>query len=144
MTETQSPASTTARTPAAVSPSAAFNDPSAMAMGAGSQEAIQEMLSMGFERAQIDRAMRAAFYNPDRAVEYLMTVSVKEKEFFISFKMGRESAKLSFVLRVSPKISNKVSQGPELKLLGHLLLQLQVQPLLPLQPPRSIPILAIQ
>ncbi|WYZ40687.1 hypothetical protein EsH8_IV_001028 [Colletotrichum jinshuiense] len=49
----------------------ASNDPS-MAMGAQRQEVIANMEAMGFERAQIDAAMRAAFYNPDRAVEYLL------------------------------------------------------------------------
>lgn len=37
-------------------------------------ETIANLEAMGFERGQIDAAMRAAFYNPERAVEYLLTV----------------------------------------------------------------------
>ena len=64
-------------TPAAASvpaQEASFTDPSSLALGAQRSAAISNMESMGFERAQIDRAMRAAFNNPDRAVEYLLTV----------------------------------------------------------------------
>lgn len=50
-----------------------FNDPSALTMGGERDAAIANMESMGFPRADIDRAMRAAFFNPDRAVEYLLT-----------------------------------------------------------------------
>ena len=50
-----------------------FNDPSALAMGEQRDAAIANMESMGFARADIDRAMRAAYFNPDRAVEYLLT-----------------------------------------------------------------------
>ncbi|KAF7548133.1 hypothetical protein G7046_g8777 [Stylonectria norvegica] len=52
----------------------ASNEPSGLAMGAERAEAIANMEAMGFERSQIEAAMRAAFNNPDRAVEYLLTV----------------------------------------------------------------------
>ncbi|WPH04040.1 Hypothetical protein R9X50_00692400 [Acrodontium crateriforme] len=51
---------------------ASFSDPSALALGDQRAEAVANMESMGFPRDQIDRAMRAAFFNPDRAVEYLL------------------------------------------------------------------------
>jgi len=74
--ETPSPAGTGAVAAATPEPAAApsFNDPSALAMGAQREAAIQNMLEMGYDRESIDRAMRAAFYNPDRAVEYLLMV----------------------------------------------------------------------
>ncbi|KAF2688639.1 UV excision repair protein Rad23 [Lentithecium fluviatile CBS 122367] len=49
-----------------------FDDPSTLTMGSERDSAIANMESMGFPRAEIDRAMRAAFFNPDRAVEYLL------------------------------------------------------------------------
>lgn len=44
-------------------------------MGSAAEGAVVQMEAMGFARTDIDRAMRAAFYNPDRAIEYLLTVS---------------------------------------------------------------------
>ncbi|KAH7360939.1 nucleotide excision repair protein RAD23 [Rhexocercosporidium sp. MPI-PUGE-AT-0058] len=46
---------------------------SGISMGAERASQIAEMESMGFERTQIDAAMRAAFYNSERAIEYLLT-----------------------------------------------------------------------
>lgn len=43
-------------------------------MGNEREAAVANMESMGFARADIDAAMRAAFFNPDRAVEYLLNV----------------------------------------------------------------------
>ncbi|KAH0559363.1 hypothetical protein GP486_004123 [Trichoglossum hirsutum] len=74
------PRSTAANLPDTPSPAGAaaasganFSDPSVLTMGAQREAAISNMESMGFVRADIDRAMRAAFFNPDRAVEYLLT-----------------------------------------------------------------------
>jgi UV excision repair protein RAD23 len=56
----------------ATNESTRFNDPSALTLGDERAAAISNMEAMGFPRADIDRAMRAAFFNPDRAVEYLL------------------------------------------------------------------------
>jgi hypothetical protein len=64
------PAQTTTET------SATVTDRSVPVDGAQSEEAVfAQMESMGFARIDIDRAMRAASFNPDRAVEYLLNVS---------------------------------------------------------------------
>jgi UV excision repair protein RAD23 len=60
--------------PATQASGPSFNDPSALTMGNEREAAVANMESMGFARADIDAAMRAAFFNPDRAVEYLLTV----------------------------------------------------------------------
>jgi UV excision repair protein RAD23 len=60
-----------------------FNDPSALTIGSQRAEAIANLESMGFERSQIDLAMRAAFFNPDRAVEYLLNVRWLNTGLFI-------------------------------------------------------------
>ncbi|KAI9762336.1 MAG: hypothetical protein M4579_000485 [Chaenotheca gracillima] len=53
-------------------PGETLSDSSGMALGGQREAAIAGMESMGFPRADIERAMRAAFFNPDRAVEYLL------------------------------------------------------------------------
>ncbi|XP_055345911.1 UV excision repair protein RAD23 homolog B-like [Paramacrobiotus metropolitanus] len=34
---------------------------------------VNQVLQMGYPRAEVERALRAAFYNPERAIEYLLT-----------------------------------------------------------------------
>ncbi|KAK2167503.1 hypothetical protein LSH36_27g09059 [Paralvinella palmiformis] len=44
--------------------------------GPANEEMVLEMMNMGFERDQMVRALRASSNNPDRAVEYLLSVII--------------------------------------------------------------------
>jgi len=44
-----------------------------MLVGSRNEATIREMEAMGFQRPEIERALRAAFFNPDRAIEYLLS-----------------------------------------------------------------------
>jgi UV excision repair protein RAD23 len=68
------PATPTPAQPAAAAPAdSQFNDPSANVLGTQHEGTVREMEAMGFARPEINRALRAAYFNPDRAIEYLLT-----------------------------------------------------------------------
>lgn len=65
-------------------PAAASTEAQAQAPGLGVsflsgdalQTTINNMVEMGYPRDQVMRALRASYNNPDRAVEYLLTVRI--------------------------------------------------------------------
>lgn len=61
------PAAPPAATPAQVAPAAVAAAP------ALNEATVQQLCDMGFPRGDVERCLRAAFGNPDRAVEYLMS-----------------------------------------------------------------------
>ncbi|EMR08195.1 UV excision repair protein Rad23 [Pneumocystis murina B123] len=53
--------------------SGVFSDPNSLVIGQLRDTAVENMVEMGYGRTEVENAMRAAFNNPDRAVEYLLT-----------------------------------------------------------------------
>ncbi|MEW5300632.1 MAG: hypothetical protein WDW36_003547 [Sanguina aurantia] len=79
---TPAPAAAAAASPAAAAAAAAASTPSGdvyssaasgLVSGSAYNTAVDNICEMGFAREEVVRAMRAAFNNPERAVEYLMT-----------------------------------------------------------------------
>lgn len=64
------PAPTPAPAPAAVDTGATAA--ATVVSGSAAESTVQQLMEMGFERAEVERCLQAAFGNPDRAVEYLM------------------------------------------------------------------------
>jgi UV excision repair protein RAD23 len=75
------PAYTPAVPSAAAQP--AFGQSTSFLSGEALQSTINNMVEMGFPRDQVLRALRVSYNNPDRAVEYLMSVGIAFLKYYV-------------------------------------------------------------
>jgi UV excision repair protein RAD23 len=94
-------------------------------MGPELEQAIANIMELGFPRDQVERAMRASFNHPDRAVEYLMSGQIPEQQETPQQSTQPETTNHLEFLRNNPyfqQLRQAVQQDPSL--LEPLLLQL--------------------